>query len=143
MTISRFNFKSFMIALFVAAPLFTACKDNATTTEETINTPQEATLEQKKQALKNVAPTQTTTQTTTNGSGAINPAHGQPGHDCAIPVGAPLNGSAATPATTPTQTINLNDNNSSPVKASSGSGAINPAHGQPGHNCAVPVGAPL
>ncbi len=138
MTISRFNFKSFMIALFVAAPLFTACKDNATTTEETINTPQEATLEQKKQALKNVAPTQTTTQTTTNGSGAINPAHGQSGHDCAIPVGAPLNGSAATPA----QTINLNNNNSSPVKTS-GTGAVNPAHGQPGHDCAVPVGAPL
>ncbi|MDZ7846448.1 MAG: hypothetical protein U5L96_06615 [Owenweeksia sp.] len=29
--------------------------------------------------------------TQTNSDVAVNPPHGQPGHDCAIPVGAPLN----------------------------------------------------
>ena len=33
-------------------------------------------------------------------AGALNPAHGEPGHRCDIPVGAPLDGSAA-PAATP------------------------------------------
>ena len=73
----------------------------------------------------------------------LNPAHGQPGHDCAIPVGAPLDGStpttgpammpvpAATPVTTPVTSPAL------------GTGRINPAHGEPGHDCAVPVGSPL
>jgi hypothetical protein len=86
----------------------------------------------------------------------LNPAHGQPGHDCAKPVGAPLNaapapalnaatgnaaavtpvGPAAAPvAVTPAPL---------PVSAPAGTGAgINPAHGQPGHDCAVAVGAPL
>lgn len=88
----------------------------------------------------------------------LNPPHGQPGHDCAIAVGAPLKSTKASapiaaPAPTPVQaavpvsspiesrpvavptaapTTNLNAN----VK-------INPAHGQPGHDCAVAVGAPL
>lgn len=88
----------------------------------------------------------------TSGTVALNPEHGQPGHRCEIPVGAPLNGGAqqapaavnvqpqdmptgprvqnATPAATaPTQI-------SSQVK-------LNPPHGEPGHDCAVPVGQPL
>ncbi|SRX72384.1 hypothetical protein [Aequorivita antarctica] len=132
MTISRFNPKPFMIAMLVAAPLFIACKDKATPAEGTINTPQEATLEQKKQALQNVAPTstQTTNNTSSSGNLALNPAHGQPGHDCAIPVGAPLDGSGASSST------------ASPIQASGGSG-INPAHGQPGHRCDIKVGDPL
>lgn len=71
---------------------------------------------------------------------ALNPPHGQPGHRCEIPVGAPLDGSAAAApqaapqgVTTPTPIFN---NQSSDVK-------INPPHGQPGHSCAVPVGSPL
>ncbi|AFL80816.1 hypothetical protein Aeqsu_1323 [Aequorivita sublithincola DSM 14238] len=140
MTISRFHSKSFLIVLLVSATFFISCKDKETTTETT-NTVQEATLEQKKQALQNVAPS--TTQTSTNGDLALNPAHGQPGHDCAIPVGAPLNGGGATPAPTTNQTIQVNGGgNASPIKASTGAG-INPAHGQPGHRCDIKVGDPL
>lgn len=52
---------------------------------------------------------------------SVNPEHGQPGHDCSVPVGAPLG-------------------NSNQVSRSS---EVNPPHGEPGHDCTVPVGAPL
>lgn len=89
----------------------------------------------------------------------MNPAHGQPNHRCDIAVGAPLNSpvtkpavqtatsaatpaaAAATPSVTQTQTVTpskpklLND----PAMK----GKPNPAHGQPGHDCAVPVGQTL
>jgi len=60
----------------------------------------------------------------------VNPPHGQPGHDCAIPVGGPLNNSS--PVVIPST--------STPVKTPLG---MNPPHGQPGHDCAITVGAPL
>jgi hypothetical protein len=81
----------------------------------------------------------------------LNPAHGLPGHDCAVAVGAPLKSSTksapavAKPvvASTPVQTnavaepvVNLGANKDPKAK-------INPAHGQPGHVCSVAVGAPL
>jgi len=77
---------------------------------------------------------------------AANPAHGQPNHRCDIPVGAPLNSPVQqTPqaqpplqrqqAQPPLQTL--------PAPAAQGSARLNPAHGQPGHDCAVPVGQPL
>jgi hypothetical protein len=81
----------------------------------------------------------------------LNPEHGAPGHRCDIPVGAPLNspaGNAAAPATgaspspiqlqtpppvpPPTLTQPVNSN-----------ARLNPAHGQPGHDCSIPVGQPL
>ena len=75
----------------------------------------------------------------------MNPAHGQPGHRCDIPVGAPLS----------TQTTN-NTSTNSPVASNPGmtvstpivstakaQKGMNPAHGQPGHRCDIPVGAPL
>lgn len=52
---------------------------------------------------------------------SVNPAHGQPYHDCSIAVGAPLVAKEAPAAN---------------VK-------LNPAHGQPGHRCDIAVGAPL
>lgn len=83
---------------------------------------------------------------------ALNPEHGQPGHRCEIPVGAPLNSKpedfnnnpamqqqpAAMPQSGPRieATIPANANSSSTVK-------LNPPHGEPGHDCAVPVGQPL
>lgn len=72
----------------------------------------------------------------------LNPPHGQPGHDCAVAVGAPLDGSGgqAPPANVSTSLpeIQPNLNVSAPT-----SGNLNPPHGQPGHDCAVAVGAPL
>lgn len=79
----------------------------------------------------------------------LNPEHGQPGHRCDIAVGAPLNSAPAaktnttapalapvTPAATPVATPSI------PTSVPAGA-KLNPAHGQPGHDCAIPVGAPL
>ncbi|MFN0255085.1 hypothetical protein [Pedobacter ureilyticus] len=86
-----------------------------------------------------------------NTSGLLtNPAHGQPGHDCALPVGAPLKQNISTsqataiPTTTTTVPITAQPASSQPVAQQSSSGQkLNPAHGQPGHDCAIAVGAPL
>lgn len=64
---------------------------------------------------------------TSSPGGALNPAHGQPGHRCDIAVGDPLN---SAPATTSVNTA-------APAKK------LNPAHGEPGHRCDIAVGAPL
>ncbi len=85
---------------------------------------------------------------TTSGATAtgMNPEHGKPGHRCDISVGAPLNsppGNAQAPAVTnaPAPTITQTPPpTSAPVPANA---KLNPAHGQPGHDCKVPVGQPL
>lgn len=89
-------------------------------------------------------------QATANTAG-LNPAHGQPGHRCEIPVGAPLNSAPSTAATTPkpanqNQVITTSAPTvtstaaTTPVKVAAG---MNPSHGQPGHRCDIAVGAPL
>jgi hypothetical protein len=74
----------------------------------------------------------------------LNPAHGQPGHRCDIPVGQPLNSKpqANKPAaTTPTPVVNTS---TAPVKSDGNfAKGLNPAHGQPGHRCDIAVGQPL
>jgi hypothetical protein len=99
----------------------------------------------------------------------MNPPHGQPGHDCAIAVGAPLSSAPKTapgsssPAVLPgpgqaptTQRIEMPVQGSpaptsvmtapapgaTPAATTTAPG-MNPPHGQPGHDCAVAVGAPL
>ncbi|RAU82801.1 hypothetical protein [Pontibacter arcticus] len=74
--------------------------------------------------------------------GAVNPAHGAPGHNCAIPVGAPLNAPAGTQATQPAVQTEPAPQ-LTPQTQGIASPAVNPAHGAPGHDCAIPVGAPL
>lgn len=77
----------------------------------------------------------------------LNPPHGEPGHRCEIPVGAPLDGSAATGG----QTITIPPVEAAPSPATlpvtmpptNTAGKLNPPHGEPGHDCAVPVGSPL
>jgi len=88
--------------------------------------------------------TQATLQTAPAAAGAVNPPHGQPGHRCDIQVGAPLNSPAGNTAAAPVQQAQPAVA-PAPVAtpASGGSGRINPPHGQPGHDCAVAVGAPL
>lgn len=84
-----------------------------------------------------------TTQNTQGTTAALNPAHGQPGHRCEIPVGAPLDQDAS--ATIQQQQPVTTNPNSSPVRVnnSNATPTKNPPHGQPGHDCAVPVGADL
>src|SRR5690554_3408552 len=68
-----------------------------------------------------------------NNGVTLNPPHGEPVHDCAVPVGQPLNAAAGANVNAPTvNTPKVNNN----VR-------LNPAHGEPGHDCAVPVGQPL
>jgi hypothetical protein len=121
-----------------------------------------------------IAPQQTNTIKPTlaanTGNSQINPAHGQPGHRCDIPAGAPLNSApqkttapktvntnttvAATPtivnpstmpALQPTQAVQNNDAaNGTPALMPNATGAkLNPEHGKPGHDCKVAVGQPL
>lgn len=94
----------------------------------------------------------------------MNPPHGQPGHRCDIPVGAPLNSKPGTTTTTSKDNglgmtvtpanvssngaITPQNNNNTPALLSTGNTAttaagMNPAHGQPGHKCEIPVGSPL
>ena len=84
---------------------------------------------------------------------ALNPAHGQPNHRCDIAVGAPLNsapGQNSAPQVVPQQNpVNNNvitnqiPTSPAPVQATGPKPALNPAHGQPHHSCAIAVGAPL
>jgi hypothetical protein len=83
----------------------------------------------------------------------MNPPHGEPGHRCDISVGEPLNSAPTTPAanpvvnTTPMQTtppptmINTTPAPTAPTVATAP--GMNPPHGEPGHDCAIAVGAPL
>lgn len=87
----------------------------------------EKQAEQQFEEVKDQFPEKPNTATSTAG---VNPAHGQPGHRCDIPVGASL----ATPVNTGTNSGLLN---------SASSGMKNPPHGQPGHRCDLAVGAPL
>lgn len=82
----------------------------------------------------------------------MNPPHGQPNHRCEIPVGAPLSTPVqnAAPQTSvlpqtvapaPTQALNpMPQPSAAPVATAPG---MNPPHGEPGHRCDIPVGAPL
>lgn len=94
-----------------------------------------------------VQPKVTSTATTTTANGAkLNPAHGQPGHDCAVAVGAPLSSKTVQTATNnAVPKVNVSQpvtTSATPVLNQKGQ-RLNPAHGQPGHDCAVAVGAPL
>ena len=80
-----------------------------------------------------------TQQSSTSQTG-LNPAHGQPGHRCDIPVGAslstPVKSGTAPTTTTPTPIP-------TPVTTKAVTPGTNPPHGQPGHDCSIAVGAPL
>ncbi|WP_300569830.1 hypothetical protein [Flavobacterium sp.] len=79
--------------------------------------------------------------TPTNSSNGLNPAHGQPGHICGIPVGAPLR--SATPQQIQTQTSQVATTSITPAPATKTAPGMNPPHGQPGHRCDISVGQPL
>ncbi|ALJ01232.1 hypothetical protein DC20_05290 [Rufibacter tibetensis] len=74
----------------------------------------------------------------------LNPAHGQPGHRCDIQVGAPLSSPARPASVTGPAPVGLPPApvlpTGPPISTAKG---LNPPHGQPGHDCSIPVGAPL
>ncbi|HLT64746.1 MAG TPA: hypothetical protein VKZ80_00155 [Flavobacterium sp.] len=141
---------------------FTACKDNK---PEVTSTNAEASAEQPVSNPVNASNSSATAVSNNAPADGLNPPHGQPGHRCEIPVGAPLN--SAPPAATQTQT-NVQPANNSQGFLSQGSsqagatqqqvqpqaksgqqtapgmqGKPNPPHGQPGHRCDISVGQPL
>lgn len=87
--------------------------------------------------------------TFTTASSGLNPAHGMPGHDCSLPVGAPLNSGGAVQTQPTAQASAALTNTAQPVALpqpnfnANQNVKLNPAHGQPGHDCSVAVGAPL
>jgi len=108
---------------------------------QTLTTPQQ----NQGQSLYPAASAQNTTtqvQTTTPVKVAkgMNPSHGQPGHRCDIPVGAPLNSPIAGNSTTPQVVSNSGQSVTTTTVTPKG---MNPPHGQPGHRCDIPVGSPL
>ncbi len=77
----------------------------------------------------------------------LNPVHGAPGHRCDIDVGAPLSSPVAQPNATvqqgaPQMPTAPSASPATPAVSENGK-KLNPAHGMPGHDCALPVGAPL
>ncbi len=95
------------------------------------------------------APVSATPVVNSKGGSGPNPAHGQPGHRCDIAVGAPLNSPAANTAKPQVQTISTAPTSTTAPSAVAApvntdpNAKLNPAHGQPGHDCSIAVGAPL
>lgn len=163
--------------LAVSATVLMSCQKEKPSEKITTDAPVETvtetapaqTIEPTPALIQNAAPT----PNTQNVAPGMNPAHGQPGHRCDIPVGAPLTGKAPAAKTTvtPTQTTTQGNNqfqvtpgsatvtktvipNSNPTVTTTPTpvaqttepgmqGKPNPAHGQPGHRCDVPTGQPL
>lgn len=130
----------YVIPIIFSMAILTSCNNEKKEEIKDLNEPApEMTLEQKKSQLQNVAPSQTNSGAV---AGNINPPHGQPGHRCDIPVGAPLDGGTSKP-----QSVKLNNQPAQPAPNSAvQSGqkpAVNPPHGQPFHRCDIKVGDPL
>lgn len=137
--------KLFSIALI--ALVFASCHNSGDrkapvpTAPTTITTPPALVLDSNKQGALTNTPTITTNTAATV---ALNPEHGAPGHRCDIAVGAPLNSPGSTPAPAPISTpapVTLKPQ--TPPQPANNNVRLNPAHGQPGHDCAIPVGQPL
>lgn len=151
--------KNLSTSLFVIASVLISCKNEAENKtpkvvvpfyqvtnqqqSQTVTTPQPS----QNQSLYPAASTQTTTTQVTptapvKVAKGMNPSHGQPGHRCDIPVGAPLNSPRATtsPQTVSNTGMTVSTNTVGTAQTAKG---MNPPHGQPGHRCDIAVGAPL
>ncbi len=97
------------------------------------------------QPISPATPAAATTQTAGT-AGMKNPAHGEPGHVCGVPVGQVLDGKTATAPTTvvPTPTTAAPKPTAAPAAGNAKvAPGMNPPHGQPGHRCDISVGEPL
>ncbi len=113
-----------------------------------------------KELLRQVTPSQRQVQAPQT-TVMLNPPHGQPGHRCDIAVGAPLpndsnviaqassqarpvgQGEAMPAVSDGTQVQYVQVAQSQPTYVGKKGEKLNPPHGQPGHRCDIPVGAPL
>ncbi len=158
--------KLYLGLILASTILTTSCKKEEKPTLQNTTTPAEvapfngfndqapvatpaATQQQQQQIISN------TTSSAPAASGS-NPAHGQPGHRCDIPVGTPLNSPPAAkpkmpqPVVAPPQPV-MTENFVVPPPAPGTPQTIaaptpegmNPPHGQTNHRCDIAVGAPL
>ncbi len=143
--------KSVVAIAMVSIAFFAACGNGADNTNETQN--QEAvseySLEESAESGVNLGTNSgemiDPSAAPTGGSGEVrlNPPHGEPGHRCEIPVGAPLDSDPGNAAGLIQQQM-IQDHAPAQQTPSGGQNQrLNPPHGQPGHDCNVPVGAPL
>lgn len=125
----------------LAMVLFISCKD------EKKDTPATETSETAEETINDTQNKSTNSSTKNDGEVALNPPHGQPGHRCDVQVGQPLptgNSPQKSPVINSTQKSPvINNSGSVPVNNSNSTAKVNPPHGQPGHSCDIPVGAPL
>ena len=130
-----------IISLCLVLFIFSACENRAGNQETPPPSPV-TSQPQSNPVQPGVIPA---SQPAQNSNVALNPKHGQPGHRCDIPEGAPLNSApAGQPA--PIQQPVMQPNLTSPVLSQpvpGGNVKLNPPHGQPGHDCAIAVGQPL
>jgi hypothetical protein len=153
--------KNLLATLSIIAFVFISCKNEAEKQTPKVVVPfYQVGNQQQNQTLATPQPNQgqglypaasaqnTTTQVQTVApvqvAKGMNPPHGQPGHRCEIPVGAPLNSPVAVNSTTPqvvsSSSQSVPTTTVTTVKTPKG---MNPPHGQPGHRCDIPVGSPL
>jgi hypothetical protein len=149
------NSKIYISSIIIASLTFISCKKELEVQENT-STSELVRLGLAKDTSKTASPVvqapATNPNTVLGETKGLNPAHGQPGHRCDIAVGAPLNSGSAQQVNVPAQapqTVQVNSGQpnvvtttavAQPVKVGKG---MNPSHGQPGHRCDIPVGAPL
>ena len=143
-----------LFSLFVLGTLvFTSCKkelEPQDSAETPVATTENPTMDPA-QTVNMTAPQSTpvTIPSAVQTQPGINPPHGQPGHDCAVAVGAPLNSKKTTPTPSPTYTTTQSNTPAAapailnPAAQTATAPGMNPPHGQAGHDCAVAVGAPL
>lgn len=151
--------KSIITALLISAVGFSSCGGSDAPVKDTSIMPAKDSLSPVSPAITTMPSNSSAVDLAPSNNGVkpapanqmptgLNPEHGLPGHRCDISVGAPLNspaGNTAAPAVQTTAPAPAPVMTPAPTNTpTSGSTAkLNPAHGQPGHDCAIAVGAPL
>ncbi|TRX03652.1 hypothetical protein [Flavobacterium gawalongense] len=148
--------KSFLSLLFVSSILLASCKKELEPQQSTAPTnvvpftevgkqmQNQSAISSQVQQDPNMVNQNKALATPAPVAKGMNPAHGQPGHRCDIPVGAPLNSPIATAKNTPViQPVSTNPVTSAPTVTTPTPEGMNPPHGQTNHRCDIAVGAPL
>lgn len=150
--------KYFYYILVVTALSFSSCKNNDAEKEQAIKkdfvpfTQQNTTNLQNQSGQKPVDNkhnlfNQNSTVTNSIVASGVNPEHGQPNHNCDIPVGAPLNNTSKSVNTTQqnkdTHTTPVVPHVQNSVAQKTILKGMNPPHGAVGHRCDISVGVPL
>lgn len=156
----KYKMKKILTSALLISLLVVSCKKEETEPETTDTTTESNIIipvasAETPTSAQEVQATEPNMMMQNNNAGAINPAHGQPGHRCEIPVGAPLStapkeANVSKPVPTNTAPVNVPQLGATNANAAQNANAnqvtppgMNPPHGQPGHTCSVAVGAPL